>query len=173
MVLPRASCQTGSTSTGLITDSSIARALEKSSGLLQWWRPFNHVCLCSCQFGCRYGEGMVLSNCARLKRSVEMVMILFPCMVPFHRNSLRLVKLNLWDRKRRLSLSSLCWCLFKARISVEYWFTYCLYPPSIPRKIGKHKKCIQSGKSKGCSQILITLMWFRKSKNICSAYCFG
>ena len=51
---------------------------------------------------------------------VNTVFILFPKVLPFHLKSQVLVRENLWLRCRLLSLSSLCWCLFSARVLVVY-----------------------------------------------------
>ena len=95
---PRASCHTGNNNTGFMLASNIDRARAKSSGFAHLCRAFCQDCRWSCQFGWRNGDAILFSSCKILSLNVETVMILFPCTVPCHLNSLKFVRLNLWER---------------------------------------------------------------------------
>lgn len=140
--LPRDSCHTGLNSTGFMQASKIAKARAKSCALWHMWTAFCQFCRWMLQFGCKKAAGMLFSSWIMLSLRVAIVIALLPYTEPFHLNSLVCVRENLWERCRRLSRSSLCWCLFKARVLVEYWFWYDLYPPSMPNWKEKYIKTV-------------------------------
>lgn len=105
------------------------------------------------------GVGTLFSSWMMVSLKVEMVRTLEPWMDPFHLNSPAGVIQNLWDRCRLLSwswqknrtvswnswkgidrhlpwaltpLTSLCWCLLRARALELYWLWYTRYLPSWP-----------------------------------------
>lgn len=137
-VLPSASCQTWLKTTGFKLDSSMANTLANSSGLSAAFTNFVQRARCCGQFGWRNGPGMLLSNWRMFWRRVPSNTLLEPRVTPLQLNSLTGVRLNLCERWRFLSRSSLCWFLFSAKEFVLYWFSYSLKLPSAPKSLYKN-----------------------------------